>query len=200
MNTNIKQILSPAQAVSAREEVSLSQAKVASDTGISRPYLSQFEGGKRILEDDKQQILLDYYAGYGWLYPEPIFEDDNDDFLPYIIRDGFAVSESIHNQELEDILSEHYENAEKIDKLKLTEVKRGSWLGKIDKEHANWIWLQVMMLTARQYTIKQLLHGQLDVSGEFVEQEKAQISTIGEYGDDMFYRVFVKREGVEFRV
>jgi transcriptional regulator with XRE-family HTH domain len=200
MNTNIKQILSPAQAVSAREEVSLSQAKVASDTGISRPYLSQFEGGKRILEDDKQQILLDYYAGYGWVCPEPIFEDDNDDSLPYIIRDGFAVLASIHSEELEEILTEHYENAEKIEKLKLTEVKRGSWLGKIDKEHANFIWLQVMMLSARQYTIKQLLHGQLDVGGEFVEQKKDQISTIGEYGDDMFYRVFVKREGVEFRV
>ncbi|MFT6910207.1 MAG: transcriptional regulator with XRE-family HTH domain [Oleiphilaceae bacterium] len=200
MSANLIQIISPVQAVSAREELNLSQAKVASDTGISRPYLSQFEGGKRILEDDKQQILLDYYLGYGWIYLEPIFADEKDDFLPYIIRDGFAVPESIHNQELEDLLSEHYENAEKIEQLKLTEVKRGSWLGSIDKEHANFIWLQVMMLAARQYTIKQLLHGQLDVGGEFVEQEKAQISTIGEYGDDMFYRTFVKREGVEFRV
>jgi transcriptional regulator with XRE-family HTH domain len=200
MNTNIEQILSPSQAVSAREELSMSQAKVASDTGISRPYLSQFEGGKRILEDDKQQILLDYYTGYGWVYPEPIFEDENEDILPYVVRDGFAVTKSIHNQELEEILSEHYENAEKIDNLKSLKVKRGSLLGKIDKEHANFIWLQVMMLTARQYTIKQLLHGQLDVAGEFVEQEKAQISTIGEYGDDMFYRTFVKREGLEFRV
>jgi transcriptional regulator with XRE-family HTH domain len=197
MNTNIEQILSPAQAISAREELSMSQAKVALDTGISRPYLSQFEGGKRILEDDKQQILLDYYTGYGWVYPEPIFEDDH---LPYIIRDGFAVSESIHNQDLEDLLSEHYENAKKIDELKSLKVKRGSWLGKIDKEHANWIWLQVMMLTARQYTIKQLLHGQLDVGGEFVEQDTSQITTVGEYGNDMFYRTLVKREGLEFRV
>jgi hypothetical protein len=78
--------------------------------------------------------------------------------------------------------------------------KRGSWLGKIDKEHANWIWLQVMMLTARQYTIKQLLHGQLDVGGEFVEQDTSQITTVGEYGNDMFYRILVKREGLEFRV
>jgi transcriptional regulator with XRE-family HTH domain len=200
MSANLIQIISPVQAVSAREELNLSQAKVASDTGISRPYLSQFEGGKRILEDAKQQVLLDYYTGYGWMYPEPIFEERDNDLLPYIIRDGFAVPESIHNQELEDLLTEHYENAEKIEKLKLTAVKRGSWLGKIDKEHANFIWLQVMMLTARQYTIKQLLHGQLDVGGEFVEQEKAQISTIGEYGDDMFYHIFVKREGLEFRV
>jgi transcriptional regulator with XRE-family HTH domain len=200
MSANLIQIISPVQAVSAREELNLSQAKVASDTGISRPYLSQFEGGKRILEDDKQQILLDYYAGYGWLYPEPIFEDDNDDFLPYIIRDGFAVPESIHNQELEDLLSEHYENAKKIEELKSLKVKRGSWLGKIDKEHANFIWLQVMMLAARQYTIKQLLHGQLDVGGEFVEQDTSQITTVGEYGNDMFYRTLVKREGLEFRV
>jgi transcriptional regulator with XRE-family HTH domain len=200
MSPNLKQIISPIQAVSAREELSLSQAKVASDTGISRPYISQFEGGKRILEDAKQQVLLDFYAGYGWECPEPIFAEEGDDPLPYTIRDGFAVLDAIHNQELEDILSEHYENAKKIDKLKSTEVKRGSWLGKIDKEHANWIWLQVMMLTARQYTIKQLLHGQLDVGGEFVEQDASQITTVGEYGNDMFYRTLIKREGLEFRV
>jgi transcriptional regulator with XRE-family HTH domain len=200
MNKNIERILSPAEAVSAREELSLSQAKVASDTGISRPYLSQFEGGKRILEDEKQQMLLDYYAGYGWAYPEPVYEDGNDYLLPYIIRDGFAVLKSIHDQRLEDLLSEHYENAEKIENLKSLKVKRGSWLGKIDEEHANWIWLQVMMLTARQYTIKQLLNGQLDDGGEFVEQKKDQISTIGKYGDDMFYRVFVQREGLKFRI
>jgi transcriptional regulator with XRE-family HTH domain len=200
MSTNLKQIISPLQAVSAREELNLSQAKVASETGISRPYLSQFEGGKRMLEDVKQQVLLDYYAGYGWEYPEPIFEEGGDDLLPYIIRDGFAVLESIHSEELEEILSEHYENAEKIEKLKLTEVKRGSWSSKIDKEHANFIWLQVMMLAARQYTIKQLLHGQLDVGGEFVEQDTSQITTVGEYGNDMFYRTLVKREGLEFRV
>lgn len=199
MNMKLEQVLSPANCVSAREELNLSQAKVASDTGISRPYLSQFESGKRVLEDAKQQDLLDYYEDQGW--ERPIAASDVEpEVLPFVLRDGFVVIDSIDEVDLEGILAEYCDNAERIEKLKATEIRRGSWSGNIDLDHAHTEWLKVMMLSARQCTIKRLLHGQADVSGEFVEQDREAISTIGEYGDDMFYRCFVKGDDLYFRV
>jgi transcriptional regulator with XRE-family HTH domain len=201
MNMNVIQTLTPAQSVSAREELNLSQAKVASNTGVSRPYLSQFEGGKRILEDGDQQKLLDYFLGHGWEQPEPVFEGDGSaELVPYVVHDGFVVPNSISNEDIESILEEYCENSAKIEGIRSMEVKRGAWSGNIDIHHANAQWLVALMLTARQFTIKQLLHGQVDMGGEFVERDKKSIATIGEYGDDMFYRIFVKGESLEFRV
>ena len=201
MNLKLEQVLSPANCVSAREELNLSQAKVASDTGISRPYLSQFESGKRVLEDAKQQDLLDYFGGHGWQPVVPDKESDNvSELLPYIVRDGFIVPDSISAEDVESILEEYCDNAEKIERIRAVSVERGSWSGKIDTYHANENWLAAMMLAARQFTIIQLLHGKLEAGGEFVEQDRAAITTVGEYGDDMFYRGFVKGEGMDFRV
>jgi transcriptional regulator with XRE-family HTH domain len=200
MNMNVIQTFTPAQCVSAREELNLSQAKVASNIGVSRPYLSQFEGGKRILEDSDQQALLDYFLGHGWEQSETVSEEGSGDLVPYVVRDGFVVPNSISNEDIESILEEYFENSVKIEGIRSVEVKRGAWSGNIDIHHANAQWLVALMLTARQFTIKKLLHGQVDMGGEFVERDKKSIATIGEYGDDMFYRIFVKGEGLEFRV
>lgn len=200
MNMKITQILSPAQCVSAREELNLSQAKLASESGVSRPYLSQFERGKRILEDKEQEALLNYFLEQGWEQPLPESQDAPYEPLPYVVRDGFVVPDSINGEDVESILEEYCSNAQRIERIRAMDVERGSWSGKIDTYHANENWLAAMMLAARQFTIIQLLHGKLDAGGEFVEQDRAAITTVGEYGDDMFYRGFVKGEGMDFRV
>ncbi|MGS2716725.1 hypothetical protein ACVBE9_01005 [Eionea flava] len=117
-----------------------------------------------------------------------------------MVRDGFVIPDSVSDEDIESILEEYCENARRIEVIRATNVERGSWSGKIDTTHADQNWLAAMMLAARQFTIIQLLHGKLEEGGEFVEQDRASITTIGEYGDDMFYRGFVKGEGLEFRI
>lgn len=167
---------------------------------MSRPYLSQFERGKRILEDKEQEALLNYFLEQGWEQPLPESQDAPYEPLPYVVRDGFVIPDSVSDEDIESILEEYCENARRIEVIRATNVERGSWSGKIDTTHADQNWLAAMMLAARQFTIIQLLHGKLEEGGEFVEQDRASITNIGEYGDDMFYRGFVKGEGLEFRV
>lgn len=55
----------------AREILNLSQSMVARDTKIPRPYLSEFEHGKRSLDNEQLVELDEYYRCNGW---EPINE------------------------------------------------------------------------------------------------------------------------------
>ncbi len=48
----MEQILTARNLKKARESLNLSQAKVSNETGTNRAYLSQFEGGQRILNDE----------------------------------------------------------------------------------------------------------------------------------------------------
>lgn len=51
----------PPQAKTARVAAQLSQGRVASDIGINRSDLSQFESGKYLLDDSTLNRLRDYY-------------------------------------------------------------------------------------------------------------------------------------------
>src|SRR5690349_16058936 len=53
------------QAKTARANAQLSQGRVASDLGINRSYLSQFESGKLLFDDTTLFRLRDYYSEHG---------------------------------------------------------------------------------------------------------------------------------------
>jgi transcriptional regulator with XRE-family HTH domain len=58
-------VLTAQKAKSARNAAQLSQGKVATDLGINRSYLSLFESGKYVLDDNTLAQLRDYYQDHG---------------------------------------------------------------------------------------------------------------------------------------
>ncbi len=74
INFDINRIITSKQAKSARLELGVSQNKVAQETGLCRPYLSNFELGKYNPDDDFKETLRAYYAKEG-----AIFNDDQYD-------------------------------------------------------------------------------------------------------------------------
>ncbi len=58
------------QAKSARLELGVSQNKIAKDTGLSRPYLSNFELGKYEPNDEFKETLKAYYAKEGVVFDD----------------------------------------------------------------------------------------------------------------------------------
>lgn len=58
------------QAKSARLELGVSQNKIAKDTGLSRPYLSNFELGKYEPNNEFKETLKAYYAKEGVVFKD----------------------------------------------------------------------------------------------------------------------------------
>jgi transcriptional regulator with XRE-family HTH domain len=61
-------IITSTSAKSARLELGISQNKVAKDTGLSRPYLSNFELGKYNPDDEFKETLKSYYIKEGVIF------------------------------------------------------------------------------------------------------------------------------------
>jgi|GEM_PF-868959 len=180
--------LTPDQAVMARETLNLSQAKVARDTGINRAYLSQFEGSKRILEDQPLSRLQEYYMSLGWA-PSPetstasvkqLLDSDKHNLT---IMDGFVVAmESFSSEaEAEVLLDEYYAIGEEIVELKQQELKRG-FFGGLDESEALSDSLRALVLMGRQCEIKQMLQGQLEPDQSVVDRnDKSTVQTVGDF-------------------
>jgi transcriptional regulator with XRE-family HTH domain len=111
-------ILSSSQASKARLSLSISQGKLASDLGINRSYLSQFESGKRLLNDDVLIVLREYFENNGYLF------DDIPDSQNNIVTtmDGFVIPEAIGVDEANITLSEYAENFELIKSLSEVQI------------------------------------------------------------------------------
>lgn len=180
----ITQILNPDDALYAREMLNLSQAKVAKDTGLSRSYLSQYESGKRVLEDKWMRALKGYYENLGWVAPEPK-EPDEMDVCLVRSRDGFVISEDLTDKTVESLLDEYYSNAERIEGIQQSELRRG-FFGGIDEENSMKSVLAITLLSHRQFIIKQLLHGQLENDPISQDLETNDIETMGQYVNYLF--------------
>jgi transcriptional regulator with XRE-family HTH domain len=63
-------VITPEHSKQAREELNISQSKAALGAGINRAYLSQFESGSRILDDESLENLIGYYFSQGWEEPD----------------------------------------------------------------------------------------------------------------------------------
>ncbi|HTF95262.1 MAG TPA: helix-turn-helix transcriptional regulator [Cellvibrio sp.] len=162
-----RKYLTPDVSVKAREQLNLSQAKVATETGISRSYLNQFEGSKRVLEDHLLDTLASYYGSKGWkpdatILAKPVEQHISSPEHGLSIIDGFVVSvEASENYVVEDLLGEYYANNQEIEQLMSREFTRGIFGGFIEDEAIKTS-LRPLALMARQYEIKRILHGQTE--------------------------------------
>ncbi len=71
----INTIITPTQAKSARLQLGISQNRVAEETGLSRPYLCNFEVGKFNPGDDFKETLKAYYLKEGIIFKEKQYDE-----------------------------------------------------------------------------------------------------------------------------
>lgn len=173
-------ILSNTQAVAARAAVSLSQSRVAKDTGISRAYLSQFESGKRILEDRWLTALNSYYREHGWSPEAGDSVPAEQQAIGIRMRDGFQISAALNDSQVEQLLDAYYDNQLQIEELAASEVPRGSIFQSVAKEKALKLAFKLLCLTAQQDGIVRQLRGQ-DVVAICNTMPYRDMETTGQY-------------------
>src|SRR5258708_39565616 len=107
------QVLTAQQAKSARTAAQLSQGKVASDLGINRSYLSLFESGKYVLDDNTLTRLRDYYQDHGASVDDAPGAVDNAKTISAStaskrarLRDGFLLPTATDDDEADAMLTE----------------------------------------------------------------------------------------------
>lgn len=117
-------ILSGEQAKQARNELGLSQRAVASGAKVNRPFLSKFERGEVIVDDDFQQQLRDYLESSGYEFPDPDSENEDSIDLPtvpgpagFYVMDGFLVAASLPAEQAEIILDEFHQVKTEIESI-----------------------------------------------------------------------------------
>ena len=176
-------ILSNTQAVAARSALNLSQAKVAKHIALSRAYLSQFESGKRILEDRWQSSLLEYYQAHGWNPETPDTPPAEAEPSSIKIRDGFQISAALEDSEIEELLNTYYENQLQIDFLASSEAPKGFFEG-VSEERAQKPTLELLSLACQQDIIIRRLRGQNEII-ECKPMPYREIETIGEYAGSL---------------
>ncbi|MFL0797053.1 MAG: helix-turn-helix domain-containing protein [Cellvibrionaceae bacterium] len=179
-------IFTPKQAIEAREQVSMSQAKVAREVGLARSYLSEFESNKRVLTDNWQTTLRDYYLSQGWAPSEGGNEEvpvkaSLKDNLGYVVSDGFVIAQDVFTRyDVNSLLDEYYENLETLDELKGVELERGFFGGFI-RDDMYRKGFRALALAGRQQEIISILHGSFKPHGKKVSlDDEDSICTAGD--------------------
>ncbi|HCS28659.1 MAG TPA: hypothetical protein DIW43_14450 [Spongiibacteraceae bacterium] len=183
--------ITPATAIAARKELGLSQAMVAREIGLNRSYLSDFEGGKRILEDRWLEALFSFFLAEGWLpadtEPEVVGtevaqqSEDSSATNFFACADGFIIAKPAIDEEVESLLDELYDNNERIRGEKQRLLPRG-FLGGLDEADAVETCLPALAMMARQYEITQQLHGHHEKPRSDLDPSvKGSVQTVGDY-------------------
>src|SRR5713101_9558494 len=125
-------VLTAQQAKHARSAAQLSQGKVATDLGINRSYLSLFESGKYVLDDNTLTQLRDYYEDHRVSLDDAPSAPDNAKTIPASttghgahLRDGFLLPDAIDDDEADALLTEYAENRAKISALCAEDLTKG---------------------------------------------------------------------------
>ncbi|SEL57103.1 helix-turn-helix domain-containing protein [Nitrosovibrio tenuis] len=179
------------QAKTARVNAQLSQGRVASDLGINRSYLSQFESGKLLFDDATVNRLRDYYmkreAGVESLAQVPAapLKDDSDESNTLRLRDGFLLPPEADEDHVEALLNEYAENRRQIRELCNIDLSNSGFLGfGVDEDKARKLTDDVLGLMARNYTIIEELQGHGGIlvnAGRPREGEKKRVSDFVEF-------------------
>lgn len=151
-------LLTAQQAKQARSTVNLSQGKVANDLGLNRTYLSQFESGKYLFDDQTLESLHDYYSEHGWDTPVTDMEPQQVIHSDIRIKDGFVIPAASEEDIIELLLEDYLDNRRKIQKLTAQKVERG-FFGGVNEEALENQLNQIKQLMAENYLIVEQLHG-----------------------------------------
>lgn len=187
MNT-LNTLLTPEHAINARQTLQLSQARVANDTGINRTYLSQFEQGKRLLDDKHMTALNDYFHGLGWEVTHAETELETPTQGEPRIIDGMLIAPAIAQDEAEALLNDYYQHAQRIKQFSQQDIKRNFLLGGVNEEATLALALPVLLLLNRQHQIKQALQGQLNMEDTELFNELSEVNTVQHYLDYLFHQ------------
>ncbi len=162
------QVLTAQQAKSARNAAHFSQGKVATDLGINRSYLSLFESGKYVLDDNTLTQLRDYYQDHGVNLDGAPGAPNNARTVPAStasegarLRDGFLLPEAMDDDEADALLTEYAENRENISALCAEDLTKGFFvtLFGVDGDEAAERVNKVLTLMARNFAIIEQLQG-----------------------------------------
>lgn len=158
--------LTAQQAKTARINAQLSQGRVASDLGINRSYLCQFESGKLLFDDATLNRLRDYYsktdAGLdsGAHVSSTQFNGDGEGSNRLHVRDGFLLPPEADEDQVDALLSEYAENRQRISDICNIDLSNSGFLGfGVDEEKGSHYADEVMGLMARNYIIIEELQG-----------------------------------------
>ncbi len=193
------QILTAQQAKNARSAARLSQGKVATDLGINRSYLSLFESGKYVLDDNTLTQLRDYYQDHS----VHLDGTSNGRTIPAStptenarLRDGFLLTDAMDDDEADALLTEYAENREKISALCAEDLTKGffSSLFGVDSddaaEHVN----KVLTLMARNFAIVEQLQGHDTASLPTRVDAKREKRTTGDFVNTRFSETLELRD------
>lgn len=182
----LQTILGANQAKEARENLGLSQGKVATDLQFNRSYLSQFESGKRLFVDEDLKRLRDYYENQGYEFVDtPTLETNG-------IRamDGFAVPHSVSTEEADNILTEYAENSEHIRRLASEEIGTSLFFGDVDEKDREQKTRRLLCLMARNYSLIEQLHGHETIMPCDSYETEEEGNTAGEFLGLEFGKLF----------
>lgn len=110
----INTIITPTQAKSARLQLGISQNRVAEETGLSRPYLCNFEVGKFNPSNDFKETLRAYYLKEGIIFKEKQYDEvmtikpicgiiPDIDYVSYAEAENIMEDITVFNSELFDL-------------------------------------------------------------------------------------------------
>lgn len=166
------------EALEARNELGLSQRKVAQDAGVNRHILSQFEQGKIRPKDDFTGPLQDYFERQGFEFEadEEGPEGEGEAVkagkpgrrmpkMPHpprkagqVFRDGFEVAPALPDDQVEDILDELDDLDRRMEKLRNEPAEPGGFL-ETSQEANQEKQDQLKAMMARSYCLVRKLHG-----------------------------------------
>jgi transcriptional regulator with XRE-family HTH domain len=154
------------QAKTARVNVQLSQGRVASDLGINRSYLSQFESGKLLFDDATLNRLRDYYSKCGARLesvthaPSPQLEHDGQEGSTLHLRDGFLLPPEADEHHIDALLAEYAENRRRIVDICNIDLSNSGFFGfGVDEDKGNKRAEEALNFMARNYAIVEELQG-----------------------------------------
>jgi transcriptional regulator with XRE-family HTH domain len=184
-------VLTAQQAKRARNAARFSQGKVAADLGINRSYLSLFESGKYVLDDNTLTQLRDYYQDHGVNLDGTPSVLGNAKTKPAStaseaprLRDGFLLPDAImDDDEADALLTEYAENREKISALCAEDLTKGffSSLFGVDGDEAAGRVNKALTLMARNFAIIEQLQGHDTVCLPTPADAKREKRTTGDF-------------------
>jgi transcriptional regulator with XRE-family HTH domain len=183
-------VLTAQQAKRARNAARFSQGKVAADLGINRSYLSLFESGKYVLDDNTLTQLRDYYQDHGVNLDGAPGAPNTAKTIPAStasegarLRDGFLLPEAMDDDEADALLTEYAENREKISALCAEDLTKGffSSLFGVDGDEAAGRVNKALTLMARNFAIIEQLQGHDTVCLPTPADAKREKRTTGDF-------------------
>lgn len=167
-------ILTSHEASEARKSLGLSQSKVANELAISRPYLCQFESGKRILDDGTLGRLREHYekAGYQFKDLEHTFNGGNKCF-DLTITDGFVIAAEADLELIDNLLEEYHANNSRVAEILDHEFDKpqgffDSLFESGEDEKSEELKQELMRIMMRNQIIVSYLHGHNEIFEHFV--------------------------------